>query len=350
MFTDGDEKQAKRLDDLVGRALLKDLQGQGNHFALELPEIDLEATVLNRLAVLEVLCKSQAQTISILQSENSSLNSSLAASTSNSKGHQQEHASTEESLHPSFVPFKGSSHTLEESCAGFKPFNAAFIPARHHPRSSQQALLPSLVHTLSSHASPLRPLQREEFLAKLPKVVVKGGQLLPIRSCIEAFLMGDDAALQSTMGPSSAELQQMLARIVWAADANCAANSAAAFSAAGAASSTAAQASCNTNSASSASTAGHVCADCDPDCSSSSNVSTGSEAQVAEGTPEAALKAPATASTSRAEMSSQNYLAAGSSGPGGAAALIDHEEEAGCDVLVKYLLREFLGGDQTTQL
>ncbi|KAL0026772.1 hypothetical protein WJX77_000620 [Trebouxia sp. C0004] len=292
MFTDGDEKQAKRLDDLVGRALLKDLQGQGNHFALELPEIDLEATVLNRLAVLEVLCKSQAQTISILQSENSSLNSSLAASTSNSKGHQQEHASTEESLHPSFVPFKGSSHTLEESCAGFKPFNAAFIPARHHPRSSQQALLPSLVHTLSSHASPLRPLQREEFLAKLPKVVVKGGQLLPIRSCIEAFLMGDDAALQSTMGPSSAELQQI----------------------------------------------------------SSSNVSTGSEAQVAEGTPEAALKAPATASTSRAEMSSQNYLAAGSSGPGGAAALIDHEEEAGCDVLVKYLLREFLGGDQTTQL
>jgi len=47
-----------------------------------LQELPLEATVLNRLAVLEVLCKSQAQTISILQAENSRLNSSLAASTS----------------------------------------------------------------------------------------------------------------------------------------------------------------------------------------------------------------------------------------------------------------------------
>ncbi|KAL0027372.1 hypothetical protein WJX79_006066 [Trebouxia sp. C0005] len=81
MFKDGGEKQAKRLDDLVSRALLNDLQGQGSHLALELPEIDLEATVLSRLAILEVLCKSQAQTISILQAENSRL-TSLAASTS----------------------------------------------------------------------------------------------------------------------------------------------------------------------------------------------------------------------------------------------------------------------------
>jgi hypothetical protein len=51
----------------------------------ELPEIDLEATVLNRLAVLEVVCKSQAQTISVLQAENSRLISSLAASTSNTE-------------------------------------------------------------------------------------------------------------------------------------------------------------------------------------------------------------------------------------------------------------------------
>jgi hypothetical protein len=33
MFTAG-EKQAKRLDNLVDRALFKDLQGQENHFAL----------------------------------------------------------------------------------------------------------------------------------------------------------------------------------------------------------------------------------------------------------------------------------------------------------------------------
>lgn len=47
-----------------------------------LPDLDLEATVLNRLAVLEVLCKNQAQTISVLQAENSRLQSSLTASTS----------------------------------------------------------------------------------------------------------------------------------------------------------------------------------------------------------------------------------------------------------------------------
>jgi len=71
------------------------------------------------------------------------------------------------------------------------------------------------------------------------------------------------------------------------------------------------------------------------------------------------FKPPATASASRAQMqlcvhdmSSQDQLAASSSGHGGAAEIgqIDHEEEAGCDVLVKYLLREFLGGDQPTQL
>ena len=156
------------------------------------------------------------------------------------------------------------------------------------------------------------------------------------------------------MGPSSAELQQMLARIVWAADSNGAATLAAAFSAAGAASSSAAQASCHTSTALPASNAGHLCADCDSDCSSSSNVSTASEAQAAESTPDAALKAPAAASASGAEMqlcehdmSSQNDLAASSSGHDSAGEIgqIDHEEEAGCDVLVKYLLREFLGGD-----
>lgn len=159
------------------------------------------------------------------------------------------------------------------------------------------------------------------------------------------------------MGPSSAELQQMLARMVWAADSNGAANSAASVSAAGAASSSADQASSNTSIASLASNAGRLRADCGSNCSSFSNVSTASEAQAAESTPEAALKAPAFASASRAEMqlcehdmSSRNQLAAGSSDDGGAAATgqNDHEEEAGCDVLVKYLLKEFLGGDQTS--
>ena len=196
-----------------------------------------------------------------------------------------------------------------------------------------------------------RVVQHELWL----QAVVKGGQLLPIRSCIEAFLKGDETALQSTLGPSSAELQQMLLRMVWAADSNGAANSAVAVSAAGPAL-TAAQASFDTTRASPAIKAGHL----HPDGSSSSNISTALEAQAAENTPEAALQAPATASASRAEMqpcehdtSSQSHLAAGGSGHDGGAAeagQIDHEEEAGCDVLVKYLLREFLGSDQNSQL
>ena len=50
-----------------------------------LPEVDLEATVLNRLAVLEVLCKSQEHTIDVLQTENARLRSSLTASTSHNE-------------------------------------------------------------------------------------------------------------------------------------------------------------------------------------------------------------------------------------------------------------------------
>ena len=50
-----------------------------------LPEVDLEATVLNRLAVLEVLCKNQAQTISFMQAENNRLRSSMTATTSDAE-------------------------------------------------------------------------------------------------------------------------------------------------------------------------------------------------------------------------------------------------------------------------
>ena len=51
----------------------------------ELPEVYLEATVLKRLAVLEVLCKQQALTIGVLQAENSQLRSSQTAATSNAE-------------------------------------------------------------------------------------------------------------------------------------------------------------------------------------------------------------------------------------------------------------------------
>ena len=46
----------------------------------EVPELALEATVLNRLAVLEALCSSQAHTIQRLQLEVDNLRSIPAAS------------------------------------------------------------------------------------------------------------------------------------------------------------------------------------------------------------------------------------------------------------------------------
>ena len=47
----------------------------------------------------------------------------------------------------------------------------------------------------------------------LIQVVIKGGQVLPIRSCIEAFLKGDETALQTALAQSAPELQQALADI-----------------------------------------------------------------------------------------------------------------------------------------
>ena len=48
--------------------------------AQDVPELALETTVLNRLAVLEALCASQAHAITWLQAEINDLRSSLAAS------------------------------------------------------------------------------------------------------------------------------------------------------------------------------------------------------------------------------------------------------------------------------
>ncbi|KAL3141055.1 hypothetical protein ABBQ32_005565 [Trebouxia sp. C0010 RCD-2024] len=75
-------RHSDRLAELVDRAVLKDLQSTEGPSALDLPELDLEATVLNRLAVLEVLCKNQAQTIELLQKENHRLHSCLNATPS----------------------------------------------------------------------------------------------------------------------------------------------------------------------------------------------------------------------------------------------------------------------------
>lgn len=180
---------------------------------------------MNRLAVLEVLCKNQAQTINILQAENSRLQSSLTASTSMpevlpvqiencrcksgfgqafcgpapghiaccpfhcesvmliSQGTGQEQDLGGEAIQPSsFVPFKGSSHTLDEISAS-RSSTATYIPARHQPRSFQPAPVYSAVHSLSDPASPLRPLQREEFLAKLPRVC-KSGSVCKYTKCL----------------------------------------------------------------------------------------------------------------------------------------------------------------------
>ena len=79
-----------------------------------------------------------------------------------------EYAAHYTSAAPSFVPFQGRSHTVDGSAPTRHP-TASFIPAVHQQRlvpSTQQA---APIHSLNS-TSALRPLQREEFLAKLPKV------------------------------------------------------------------------------------------------------------------------------------------------------------------------------------
>lgn len=47
----------------------------------------------------------------------------------------------------------------------------------------------------------------------LIQVVIKGGRVLPIRSCIEAFLKGDETALQTALSQSAPGMQQALADI-----------------------------------------------------------------------------------------------------------------------------------------
>lgn len=42
-------------------------------------------------------------------------------------------------------------------------------------------------------------------------MVIRGAQLLPIRSCIEAFIKGDETALQTALAQSTPELQTALA-------------------------------------------------------------------------------------------------------------------------------------------
>ena len=79
-----------------------------------------------------------------------------------------EYAAHYASAAPSFVPFKGRSHTVDGS-APARRSTALFIPAVHQHRLSPSP--PQAATILSSNStSALRPLQREEFLAKLPKV------------------------------------------------------------------------------------------------------------------------------------------------------------------------------------
>lgn len=71
---------------------------------------------------------------------------------------------------PAFVPFKGLSYAVEGNASSTG--SAPFIPAvrRHKPTVPTQEA--AKVHSLHSISAALRPLQREEFLAKLPKVHV----------------------------------------------------------------------------------------------------------------------------------------------------------------------------------
>ena len=163
-----------------------------------------------------MLCKNQAQTIHSLQRENHRLHSCLSASTSfepvRPGNHTKncsvlfiisfcrsilllvlpnwqwlqwlvcmqtspdlcqldgiEYAAHYASAASSFVPFMGRSHTVDASSPARHP-TASFIPAVHQQRLTPLTHQAGSMHSLNS-TSALRPLQREEFLAKLPKVI-----------------------------------------------------------------------------------------------------------------------------------------------------------------------------------
>lgn len=84
-----------------------------------------------------------------------------------------------------FVPFKGRSHRTDAN----QPRTSS-IPAVH-----QQNLTLSVQDTALAQTSALRPLLREEFLAKLPKV-----KLLACNYCTVDMVQGMIAQLQSLIG------------------------------------------------------------------------------------------------------------------------------------------------------
>ena len=80
------------------------------------------------------------------------------------------------------------------------------------PQDSYSAEAPQVV--LSSVSSLTHISQStDNLVCPLIQVVIKGGRVLPIRSCIEAFLKGDETALQTALAQSAPELQQALADI-----------------------------------------------------------------------------------------------------------------------------------------
>lgn len=84
-----------------------------------------------------------------------------------------------------FAPFKGRSHRTDANQS-----RGSSIPAVHQRKLTLSAQDTALVQT-----SALRPLQREEFLAKLPKV-----QLLACSYCTIGMDQGMIAQLQAFIG------------------------------------------------------------------------------------------------------------------------------------------------------
>ena len=181
----------------------------------------LQETVLNRLAVLEALCANQAQTIQSLQDEVASLHATFAdqvlvtevnavcnkvlaghktmlvvtaslALTCGSCLQSGQCSVTEEHMQstglcPSTSGLEYAAHYAAQPPARL-PYDVASVSrcsraeqmpadghaiAALHPRprakTSAGSLLPSRLLNLASPATALLPLQREQFVAKLPK-------------------------------------------------------------------------------------------------------------------------------------------------------------------------------------
>ena len=186
------------------------------------------------------------------------------------------------------------------------------------------------------------------------QVVIKGGQLLPIRNCIEAFLNGDETALQSTLASSSLELQQMLKDIIISLNppADAPGKTAREQYSSHLRQTKAASSHDSKRPASAMSAGPQHSGLCSHDSGFSAKSYVTGAGLGTDGVQEVALNPPGTASVQRVSQdtasrdSRQEHDISEDVAP--SSSFTGSVDEAGCNQLVEYVLREFLGGMQAS--